>query len=249
MPPTIAENRADYKNKAHLEMVAELEVVRDCDRGTPAIKAKGIKYLPKWPGERQSVYNGRLARSFFFNSYRKIKNGLIGMVVKTNPVLGDDIPAEVKAHLENVDGAGTHIDVWIKELLNKVIEGHAHVFVDMEKPLPPGSTAKQAELKNRRPFWLLYAKDQAINFIPGRINGEEVLTQITFAECATVRAGKYGETEVMQYRVLELPVTEVDERGEPTAYGPMTWELQRRNAQTNELEVIDGGQTKLDRIP
>lgn len=249
MAQVIAENRADYKCRTHLAMTAELEIVRDCDRGSPAIKAKGIVYLPKWPGERQSVYNLRLARSVYFNTYRKIKNGLIGMVVKTNPILGDDIPPEVKAHLENIDLAGTHIDVFVKDVLDKALEGHCHIFVDMEKPLPPGSTVKQAELKNRRPFWLLYAKDQAINFIPGRINGEEVLTQITFAECCTMRVGRYGEAEIMQYRTLTLPVTAENERGEPVAYGPMTWELQRFNPKTNELDVVDGGETKLDRIP
>lgn len=242
-------NRCDYKAKNIVDMTTDLELVRDCDRGTPAIKSKSTTYLPKWPGEPQRKYSARLKIAVFFNTYRKVKNGLVGMVCKTNPVLGDDIDPIVKAHLENIDLAGTHIDVFVKELLNKALEGHAHVFVDMAKPLPPGSTAYQAEAAKRRPFWSIYAKDQANNHLYDRINGEETLTQVTLTECATVKDGRYGAKEIPQYRTMWLPVTATDERGDPVAYGPMQWELKRINPITNGEEIIDSGTTTLDRIP
>src|SRR5688572_10569078 len=128
------ENRPDYKCKTITAMAADLELVRDCERGTPAIKAKGVTYLPKWPREPAHKYRVRLKIAVYFNTYRKVKNGLIGMVCKTNPILGDDIDADIKAHLENIDLAGSHIDVFVKDVLDKAIEGHAHIFVDMAKP-------------------------------------------------------------------------------------------------------------------
>ena len=243
------ENRADFKCKARQDMMPDLELVRDVERGTPAIRAGRTKYLPKWPGERTSGYNQRLAHSSFFNAYRKIRNGIVGMVCKTNPILGDDIPPEIKTHLENIDLAGTHIDVFVKELLQKALEGHVFVFVDMEKPLPPGSTAYQAQKSGRRPYWNMYTKDLAFNWLSDRINGEEVLTQITFEEHAPVKAGRYGEKVACQYRTLWLPVLLVDEQGYPTLYGPMQWELKRKNPKDNTEQVIDKGTTKLDRLP
>lgn len=242
-------NRAAYRCQAQRDMMPDLELVRDLERGTPAIRKGGIKYLPKWPGERQTVYNQRRLNAPFFNAYRKIKNGLVGMVCKTNPELGDDIPAEIKTHLENIDNAGTHIDVFVKDLLHKALEGHVFAFVDMEKPLPPGSTAYQAAIRKRRPYWNLYTKDQAFNWLSDRINGEEVLTQITFEEYATVREGRYGEKVTCQYRTLWLPILAVDEQGYPTAYGPMQFEVKRKNIKDNTEHVIDQGTTKLDRLP
>lgn len=243
------ENRADYKSAEIISMAADLELVRDCERGTPAIKAKGVEYLPKWPGEPQRKYNARKKAAVYFNTYRKVKKGLVGMVCKTNPELGKDIPSEIVEYLENIDLAGSHIDVFVKDLLDKALEGHAHVFVDMEKPLPPGSTVYQAEARKRRPFWSIYAKDQACNHLYDRINGEEVLTQVTLQEFATVRDGRYASRQIMQYRTMWLPIEDEDERGNAIRYGPMRWELKRHNATTNEFDVVDEGETKLERIP
>src|SRR5918999_384448 len=104
-------NRADYRCKAHFSMAADLELVRDCERGTPAIKARTTSYLPKWPGETTKTYNLRLK-----------------------------------------------IDVFFKDVLQRALEGHCYIFVDYPKPLPPGSTAYQAQAAKRRPFWSIYAK-------------------------------------------------------------------------------------------
>jgi uncharacterized protein DUF4055 len=245
---TTDENKPDYKCAAHTAMIEDLTVVRDVERGTAQMRKKQEKYLPKWPGEKPKQYLARVRQSFFFNTYRKIRNGLVGMI--NDPVLGNDVDQEIATHMENVDLAGTHLDVFTKELEKKAMEGHCFIFVDMEKPLPAGSTAKQAEIANRRPYWILYPKDAAINWTDDRINGEQVLTQITFEECATVQVGKYGQAEVYQYRVLYLPVTAIDKGGRPVSYGPMAWELYRRkDGDKNELELIDQGKTKLPRIP
>lgn len=246
------EDRADYKCAIHQSMIPDLTLVRDVERGTSQIRKKGEVYLPKWPGEKPRQYKRRLEQAILFNSYRKIRDGLVGMVLKTNPILGNDIDPEIKQHLENLDLAGTHFDVLAKDILVKALEGHCFVFVDMAKPLPPGSTAYQAAAQpNRRPFWIVYAKDAAINFDDDRVNGEQVLTMITFLETATIKVGKYGRAEVNQYRTLRLPVTAADEYGNPTAYGPMEWELEREVKQGDKttLKRIDGGTTKLQRIP
>lgn len=241
-------NQANFKDRDHLIMAADLELVRDLDGGTPQMRRAGIKYLPKFPGEKPLAYKRRLERSFLFNGYRMAKNAFVGMVFKQNPVLGADINPIIKTHLEDIDNAGTHIDVFARELLTKAMEGHAVVLVDMEKPLPPGSTKKLAEVKKRRPYWVQYAKDQVCNKDRDRINGEEVLTSITFEECCTVKSGRYGTKECYQYRTLWLPVLAEDEYGRVTSYGPMQWKLERLNSD-GTLQQIDGGTTKLLRIP
>lgn len=239
-------NQANFKDRDSLIMAADLELVRDLDGGTPAMRKAGIKYLPKFPGETARNYKRRLERTFLFNGYAIARNAFVGMVFTQNPVLGDDIHPTIKAHLEDIDNAGTHIDVFARELLLKAMEGHALVLVDMEKPLPAGSTAKQAE--GRRPWWVQYTKDQVCNKDRARINGEEVLTSITFEETATVRNGRYGTKDVYQYRTLFLPVLAEDEYGRAISFGPMEWFLERLRPDST-LEKIDGGTTKLTRIP
>jgi hypothetical protein len=239
-------NQANFKDRDNLLMRADLELVRDLDGGTPQMRKAGIKYLPKFPGEKPIAYKRRLERTFLFNGYKMARNAFVGMVFKQNPVLGDDIDPIIKKHLEDIDNAGTHLDVFARELLTDAMEGHALVLVDMEKPLPAGSFAKQAE--GRRPYWVKYKKDQVCNKDRARINGEEVLTSITFEECATVREGRYGTQEVYQYRTLYLPILAEDEYGRATSYGPMQWYLERLK-KDGTLEQIDGGETKLPRIP
>lgn len=243
--PSITD-QANFKDRDSLIMAADLQLVRDLDGGTARIRQSGVKYLPKFPGEETTSYNRRLERTFLFNAYKKIRNGLVGMVFKQNPVLGDDIHPTIKAHLEDIDNAGTHIDVFAREFLTDAMEGHALVLVDMEKPLPAGSTAAGAQ--GRRPYWVKYRKDQVCNKDRARINGEEVLTSITLEECVTVRDGRYGTKDVYQYRTLYLPILKEDDYGNPVAYGPMKWELSRL-MKDSQLQWIDGGETKLERIP
>jgi len=207
-------------------------------------------------GESVTAYDVRLARSLLFNTFVKVREGLVGMALKKNPDLNPEdetpVPEIVQEHAEDIDLAGTHLDVFAKELFRDVIqEGHALILVDMEAPLPPGSTRADEIASGRRPYWVKYKKDQAINWKSDRINGETVLTQITLQECATEDAGEYGEKEVIRYRVLKLPKLAEKTPTRSAIYGPMQWALyeKRKIGGKEETVLVAGDITSLARIP
>jgi hypothetical protein len=208
-------------------------------------------------GESIQAYQVRLSRSLLFNTFIKVREGLIGMALKRNPELEPDVPTQLKAHVEDIDLAGNHLDVFAKELFRDVInDGHAHVLVDMQKPatrsitsLSPTPTALDDQVSGRRPYWTKYRKDEAINWKSARINGEKVLTQVTLIESATEDDGEFGEKEVTRYRVLRLIVISPKTDDAPAIYGPMEWTLYEEIEKGKDPVKKDGGSTALSRIP
>src|SRR6266498_1288596 len=138
MPDPIEKiNKPDYQNADYKDMQAAWTIVRDVSGGTPRMRQAGTAYLPKEPAEEPKVYNRRLNRSVFFNAYKRTRGALTGMVFKRNPVIAEDVPPEIVKHIENVDLAGTHLDVFSKELFEDAFEGHAFILVEMEKAVDP----------------------------------------------------------------------------------------------------------------
>lgn len=223
------------------------------------MREKGELYLPKEAGESGTAYTVRLLRSLLFNTFVKVREGLIGMALKRNPELESDVPAQLREHVEDIDLNGNHLDVFIKDFFRDVInDGHAFIFVDMQRPLTRSlatlstePTALDDRISNRRPYWTKFRKDQACNWKSDRINGETVLTQITFKQCATESDGAYSEKEVTRYLVLRLQVLQPKTAESPAVYGPMEWELfeEQTENKTGYEVSIDGNVTSLTRIP
>jgi hypothetical protein len=102
--------------------------------------------------------------------------------------------------------------------------------------LAAGSTRADEMAANRRPYWVNYKADQALNW---RIDMMGRLQQITFEECSMEVDGEYGEKMVYRYRVLR----------------PGSWNLYRKikDGSGNETIIPDpetpGGFTSLTEIP
>lgn len=241
-------------------------------------------YLPMEAGESDTAYNVRLARSLLFNTFVKVREGLVGIALKprhkpkplasptdeqADPEIdesndGDiqlkgDVPLQLREHIEDIDLGGNHLDVFAKDLFRDVInDGHAFIFVDNQPALPKSVTSASSVpdasddiAANRRPYWVKYRKDQAINWSHDRVNGKITLTRITFEECISKSDGEYGEKEVTRYRVLRLPLLAPATPGKSAIYGLMEWELYEKQIVGNkeELVLVDGNKTVLSRIP
>lgn len=257
-------NSPAYVNAATQRQAKSLTIVRDLDGGTERLRECGEIYLPKEAGESDQAYKVRLSRSLLFNTFVKVREALIGMgLKKRNPEaesdieLDTDVPPLLKAHCEDIDLAGNHLDVFAKELFRDIVNGgHAHVLVDMQKPLRRSvrtlsatPTAEDDKIAGRRPYWTKYRKDDAINWRSDRINGEKVLTQVTLVERATKSDGEFGEKEVTRYRVLRLPVISARTPNSPAVYGPMQWAVYEESEKGKDLFQVDGDTTILNRIP
>lgn len=231
-------NQPDYHNPAYDAMVPAWTIVSDVSGGTARMRERGQIYLPMEPAEKSPAYDRRKGRSVFFNAYSRTRDALVGMVFKSDPELQNDVPEKTAKDLENVDLAGSHFDVFAKELFTDAFEGHAFILVDMQPKLPDGATL--ADEAGRRPFWVKYKASQALNWRSSNINGETVLSQITFEEKTTEPKGKFGQEEITRYRVFRLEA------------GAVNWELYRKTVSANgqeEIAIEDEGVTTLGRIP
>lgn len=197
-------NLPSTRSKASAEQMEELTLVRDLSIGNRRIKARGTHYLPQEPGEPPDAYRNRLNRSVLTNFFQRAIEGLTGLVYSKDPVFGDDVPAEIVEHCENIDLAGTHVDVFLRESFqDQLTAGHAGILVDYPET---GGTQSAADERDPtfpvRPYWVPILKENIISWRTTTVNGSTVLAQIVFRECSMVPDGLFGEREITRYRVL-----------------------------------------------
>jgi hypothetical protein len=194
------------KSKAAERQESALSLARDCFGGNETIKGKAQTYLPKAPGEDYQNYADRLGRSVFFNAFKQTVEGLTGLVMRRDPVLGDDVPQPLKDDWENIDNAGTHGAVFLRELLQESLTaGHAAILVDFPKTGGNQSAAEEmpgATALPIRPYWIPIKKDNILSWRTMVENGVTVLQQIVIRETTMVPEGSFGEKEQERYRVL-----------------------------------------------
>ncbi len=203
-------SRADFKVAAYSAMSRAWTIVSDLAEGTMQIRARDRAYLPQEPAEDNGAYQSRLSRSVFFNCFRRTVQALVGMIFRKAPSLNEDVPPQIKQHLENVDLAGTHLSVFLRQVFTDAVrDGHAFMYVDMNTGLNESVETQGVEptladdaSTNRRPYWVEYRACQAMNWRVELVDGQATLAQITFEEKTMEEDGAYGEREVVRYRVL-----------------------------------------------
>src|SRR3990167_2272823 len=194
-----------------------LQLVRDLEAGAERIRDQSTVYLPKEAGEHPENYRTRLARSVFHNFFGRTVEGLTGLVFRKDPVLGDDVPAVMRLQWENLDLAGTHGDVFVRDLFQDAgVAGHAAILV--EYPKTDGAQGYGQELRGEiRPYWVPIRKDDIRSWRTTTEDGHLVLTQLVLRECQYVETGAYGEKEQTRWRVFRRART-----GETVV---VSWEL------------------------
>lgn len=252
-------NHPNYRCAAFQKMSPAWKIVHDVEKGTLHLRAQGTTYLPKFPAEHKDDYQTRLNSATLFNAYDRTRNGLIGMVFKKPLALNDDVPESIRGNkerkidglIENIDLAGTHLDVFAKEVMEDAFDGHSFILVDMQKGLGPEATRADEIRSGHRPYWVKYKACQAVNWMPISINGQVEIGQITFEEEVSEPDGEYGEKCVLQYRTFKLVETSA-EGAQAKEYG-VQWVLKKKvqeEGKEETFELIDEGTIKgFNRIP
>jgi hypothetical protein len=254
-------DRPDFRNRSYDEMEGERKIVRDVKKGALALRGQTVKrldgasvssYLPKFPAEHPDDYRDRVGKATLFNATARTIAGLRGLAMKKNPVLSDDVPEVIRGrkevrdeatgqvkspkaegHAENIDLAGTHLDVFAGEALEDALtDGHCFVLVDMQKSLGEGATLADELKAGLRPYWVRYTKNQALNWRAVSINGQKELGQITFEEKSNEPSGMYGEREVCRYRTFTL---ETDDSG----VRRVKWEVKEKKQNDKGEETFE----------
>lgn len=204
-PITALNSRPDYQSEAYKRMQPDWEVCNDVKKGTRHMRSLREKYLPRAPAETQLAYDRRISKSEFFNGFGRTVKGLTGMVFRRNPTLGDDMPEVLVTHWEDIDGAGTHGDVFSKTLFDDgITSGLAGILVDHPSVTDAESlTLAQVEAMNLRPYWVHYAAAQIVSAREERVGAKSVLSQLVLKEEYMQLDGEFGEKVVCRYRVFK----------------------------------------------
>lgn len=235
MPQSQA-NLPSTRSAASARQEPAVTMVRDLWCGTEKLRERSTAYLPKAPGEDTRNYNARLSRSAFFNAFRRTVEGMTGLVFRTDPQLSDDVPPQIREHWENIDNAGTHGDVFAREMLQDAL-AVGHTLCLVEYPNTGGRVLTLADEAPLRPYWVPIKKENVMSWRTAVIGGRTVLTQIVLEERQQVADGAFGEREQVRYRVLYKR-------------GPVVgWQLLEVNARREVVLVGEGTYPTQDEIP
>jgi uncharacterized protein DUF4055 len=245
-------NRPDVTNPWYDSQLAVWTFLQDMLDGQDAVKAKREVYLRAEPAEDPQDYSRRLDRSVFFEDYRDCVVNLTGISFRKPVTLSDDVPVEIRGLqevrdketgevkqepkeglAENIDNAGTHINVFLQRVFQDGFFGHTFIVVDM----PPktenstnaaGVTTAQDQLKaGARAYWTQRSVVDTLNWRVAVINGQTMLTQITFQECTKEPDGMFGEVEVTRWRVYRI-----------NELGNAEWQIWEQTGEGDDIEIL-----------
>ena len=165
------------------------EIIRVLLGGTKAMRAAGVKYLPKEPSESAASYKIRLARSFLVNFFDRIVKNLaakpftrpVGVTSESHQDIADE-------YAKDVDGKGTSITGLGSAILEDAIRMGTS-FLSADKAVNGG-----------RPYMYHLSGDRILGY---RMDEDDKYAEIRIQETAVVADGEWGEKEVSRIRVFK----------------------------------------------
>lgn len=221
-------NRPDYQRPEYQALAPDRALCRALVEGARAIHAGGTMFLPKWPEEKPEHYQVRASMTTVAKYYARTCEAAVGMICATPPALAKDAPAIIADDWRDVDGQGTHGEVFARQIALEAIHGgFAAVLLDAP-PIPDGLSLTLADEQalGLRPFWVPIPADRLLSWIvdvpdwPALLTDyadgvldaaqvaalakQTVVRQVVIHEPADVPQGTFGIACVDRYRVLAL---------------------------------------------
>lgn len=171
---------------------------RDVFAGEDAVKAAGVRYLPRLDSQTDEEYAAYKARASFFNATARTVDGCVGLIFRRESTVklpdGDSgVGKALAAFKDDADMLGTPLESYAKNVVSEVVSvGRAGSLVDWEGEV------------EQRAYAVLYAVEQIINWRTERVNGRNVLTLLVLRETAQNQDDPFVVQEVDQIRVLRL---------------------------------------------
>lgn len=250
-------------NKTHPiydEFADAWQTVRDCLAGGRRIKQEGIRYLPMGTREPQD-YQAYKTRAVFFNVCQRTLEAWRGLIYRNNPDLNTPNTPALAQFLKDATMNGKAFYDVGQEATEEVLSvGRRGFLVDWQR------------LPENRAFVIVYETEDITNWKTGRINGQTLLTLITFREMSnewvpteaeTSPPNRFGHSLYEQYRTYELiqdsegaePYVKVTVERAVKAATPQTGAKKARTVPSEtrwevvEQKYPDRGGTPLRRIP
>lgn len=223
----------------YLAMVDCWDLVAALDGGTPTMREDAEKWLPRFEAEDSRDYRTRLERTVLFNVFGRTLSTLVGKPFSEALRL-DDAPSEIETFAEDVDGSGTSLHLFARELFEAALRDLVtYVLVDYP-PTAPGLTLAQERAIGARPYLVHIDARRVIGWRTAVENGREVFEQLRYTTASERPAGAFGVDVVDQIRVLKRGALDV----ETGARGPVEWAVyEAQKAEDGKVKwlVVDRG--------
>ncbi len=177
--------------------------------GTRALQSNIARYLPRHPKEKLPDYQRRAAFTAFYNAFGRTVRGIAGMPFAKAPVYGENIPKMLLDHCENIDGEGTHLDMFAHRLFTDgLATGTAGIHV-VVPPAGEGLSRAQEEAAGIRPYWVHVAAEDIITWRTQRLFGRRQLTMLSLREMSETDADEFLIELQTKYTVYRLRMNDV----------------------------------------
>jgi hypothetical protein len=188
--------------------------------GEDAVKAAGVRYLPRLDSQSDEEYAAYKERTSFFNASARTADGFVGLIFRREPTFKipektSGVGVALKKFVEDANMLGNSLASYAKDVVRDVITmGRAGTLVDWEGEV------------EQRAYAVFYRTEQIINWRTERVNGRNVLTLVVLRE--VLAHGHHGnkksdedvfESEpVEQLRVLRLVKGATKSTGEKASW-------------------------------
>lgn len=192
---------ASYQNAAYTRMRVRWDLCRDVRGGTETLRLRKEKYLPRFEAEDPLDYDRRLEMTFAYDAFNQTVNALVGLALKHGVTLDKDVPERIQGDWENIDGQGTHGDVFAQFVLDDALtDGHAGVLTEypVVAERPRLDEERDQEI---RAYLVRVQASQIINWRTRVVGGREILSLLVIKETLEEEDGDFGVKPVCRYRV------------------------------------------------
>ncbi|MBY0490615.1 MAG: DUF4055 domain-containing protein [Gemmatimonadaceae bacterium] len=223
-----ADQRPDFKRPEYKAGEWARALSRAFMAGTRGVRSLGETALPRWPAERPAFYKLRSTIAQVTRYYARTVEATVGMIAGTPPTLSDTVDPVIEQDWEDIDGRGTHGEVFARQLTEELlVGGFVGILVDAP-PVPDGVrlTLASEQALGLRPYWVLVTADQILSWVveapqwpeliqayaAGTLTADQVkalakqaiVRQVVIHEPTDVAAGTFGMRTADRYRVLQL---------------------------------------------
>lgn len=186
-------------------VAAVRETSRDLFSGAEAVRAKGPLYLYKGSAESDAMYALRLKRAVFDNWIKVAVMTRISLTWRKRPYRDGMLPEPLLSFIGDVDGKGTHADVFFKNVdIDASVDGMAWVKIDKTRKPDIGrplSAQEEKELR-LRPFMAAISAGNVLDWHIGKDGALDWLVEASGAYRIEAPGRERTETEkrIVWYR-------------------------------------------------
>lgn len=203
--------------------------------GIEAMRIAGETYLPRFPDEMSDDYKFRLTKTTVMtNIFADIVESLSSKPFeKETELAGQDVPDELRAFEEDVDGSGNNLSVFAASAFYNGVKSALH-WIMVDYPVRDESirTLADAKAAGLRPFWTHVLARNVLEVKSRFIHSREMLTYVRILE-----PGKPDAVRVMR---LDGPVVTFE-----------VWEKTDKwdDVQKTFFKIVQTGTLDIDEIP